>query len=62
MPIMRHPPRKAGFRSGRHGSSRVYRLWFVVCVLSSAWAQENPASRTHFMVLCSTSWQALKFH
>eukprot|EP00971_Amphidinium_carterae_P233370 4631922-Amphidinium_carterae.1 len=38
---MTHPPRKAGFRLGHYGSSRVYRMWIVVCVLTSVWAQEK---------------------
>eukprot|EP00971_Amphidinium_carterae_P331007 6464336-Amphidinium_carterae.1 len=29
------PPREASFRLGQHGSSRVYGLWIVVCVLIS---------------------------
>eukprot|EP00971_Amphidinium_carterae_P205264 4074079-Amphidinium_carterae.1 len=41
---MTHPPRKAGFRSGHHGSSRTYRLWIVVCVLTSVWAQEKSST------------------
>eukprot|EP00971_Amphidinium_carterae_P305510 6071099-Amphidinium_carterae.1 len=40
---MTHPPRKAGCRLGHHGNVRVYRLWIVVCVLTSVWAQENLA-------------------
>eukprot|EP00971_Amphidinium_carterae_P081798 1618135-Amphidinium_carterae.1 len=32
---MTHPPRKAGFRLGNHGSSTVYMWWIVVVVLTS---------------------------
>eukprot|EP00971_Amphidinium_carterae_P213793 4242816-Amphidinium_carterae.1 len=38
---MTHPPKKAGFRLGHHGRSRVYGLWIVVCVQTSVWAQEK---------------------
>eukprot|EP00971_Amphidinium_carterae_P013364 263423-Amphidinium_carterae.1 len=38
---MTHPPRKAGFGLGHHGSSRVYGLWIIVCVLTSVRAQEK---------------------
>eukprot|EP00971_Amphidinium_carterae_P024031 474353-Amphidinium_carterae.1 len=41
---MTHPPRKAGFKSGYHGSTRTYRLWIVVCVLASVGAQEKSGS------------------
>eukprot|EP00971_Amphidinium_carterae_P069574 1376943-Amphidinium_carterae.1 len=30
-----HPSRKGGFGLGRCGSSRIYRLWIAVCVLTS---------------------------
>eukprot|EP00971_Amphidinium_carterae_P002801 55184-Amphidinium_carterae.1 len=30
-----HPPRKAGVRLWNHDGTRVYRLWIVVCVLTS---------------------------
>eukprot|EP00971_Amphidinium_carterae_P193619 3841733-Amphidinium_carterae.1 len=38
------PPRRAGFRLAHHGSARVYRLWIVVCVLTSAWAQKRSST------------------
>eukprot|EP00971_Amphidinium_carterae_P327023 6458166-Amphidinium_carterae.1 len=41
---MTHPPSKAEIGLGHHGSSRVYRLWFVVCVLTSVWAPEKSSS------------------
>eukprot|EP00971_Amphidinium_carterae_P173786 3444957-Amphidinium_carterae.1 len=58
------PPRKVGFRLGHHGSARVYRLWIVVCVLTSVWAQQKSSTEWSLestsMVRCSTSGQALK--
>eukprot|EP00971_Amphidinium_carterae_P205263 4074077-Amphidinium_carterae.1 len=36
---MTQRPRKAGFRSENHGSTRTYRLWTVVCVLASVWTE-----------------------
>eukprot|EP00971_Amphidinium_carterae_P097568 1930581-Amphidinium_carterae.1 len=34
-------PRKSGFRSGHHRGSRVYMLWFLVCVLPSVQDEDN---------------------
>eukprot|EP00971_Amphidinium_carterae_P172367 3416915-Amphidinium_carterae.1 len=54
---MTHPPRRAGFGSGHHRSSRTYRLWSVVCVLTSVWVQER--SSIEWSAKCTFHVQAL---
>eukprot|EP00971_Amphidinium_carterae_P009850 194253-Amphidinium_carterae.1 len=47
-------PRKAGFGLEHHGSSRVYKLWIVVCVLTSVRVKPQALwglSRAHSMAL-----------
>eukprot|EP00971_Amphidinium_carterae_P287321 5703625-Amphidinium_carterae.1 len=53
---------KAGFRMGHHGSSRVYMLWTVVCVLTSVWAQDKSSTDESLESTFPgpTPWQTLK--
>eukprot|EP00971_Amphidinium_carterae_P163370 3239327-Amphidinium_carterae.1 len=41
---MTHLPKKTGFRLGHHESAWVYRLWCIVCVLTSVWAQQKSST------------------
>eukprot|EP00971_Amphidinium_carterae_P081100 1604402-Amphidinium_carterae.1 len=44
---LRHPPQKAGVRLSNHGDRRFYRLWIVVCVLTSVWFKKDPSLNGH---------------